>query len=117
MRGVVAAEIDRQALLLRFGKQLDVPEFVVFAEEHTVGLARRLHDGLVKQGYRMFTPLGNRSSIITFYVSKPIEAFRDAFRAASIDVTLRGGQVRVAPAFFNNADETERCLEVTKRLV
>ena len=33
MRGVVAAEIDRQALLLRFGKQLDVPEFVVFAVE------------------------------------------------------------------------------------
>ena len=38
-------------------------------EEHTVGLAQQLHAGLVKQGHRMFTPTGNRSSIVTFYCS------------------------------------------------
>ena len=38
--------------------------------EHTVALAHRLYDGLVQQGYRMFTPPGNRSSIVSFYVTK-----------------------------------------------
>jgi selenocysteine lyase/cysteine desulfurase len=64
----------------------------------------------------MFTPPENRSSIVTFNFSRPADDFRAAFRAANIDVTLRGGQVRVAPALFNNADEIERCLEVTKKL-
>ena len=85
-------------------------------EQHTVGLAQHLHEGLVKQGYRMFTPPGNRSSIVTFYCAKPLDEFRAAFRAANIDVTMRNGQVRVSPALFNNMDEIERCLEVTKGL-
>jgi hypothetical protein len=42
---------------------------------------------------------------------------RAAFRAARVDVTVRDGQVRIAPALFNTADEVEACLEVTRRLV
>ena len=86
-------------------------------EEHTVGLAQQLHEGLVKQGHQVFTPPGNRSSIVTFNCSRPVADVRAAFQAANIEVTVRGGQVRVAPALFNNADEIERCLEVTKHLV
>jgi len=86
-------------------------------EEHTVGLAQQLYEGLAKQGHRVFTPPGNRSSIVTFYCSKPVADARAAFQAANIEVTARGGQVRIAPALFNNADEIEKCLDVTKRLV
>jgi cysteine desulfurase/selenocysteine lyase len=86
-------------------------------EEHTVGLARQLYDGLVKQGHKVSTPSGNRSSIVTLNCNKPVSATRAAFRAAQIEVTVRDGQVRVAPALFNNADEIEKCLDVTKRLV
>src|SRR5271154_3602529 len=86
-------------------------------EEHTVGLAQQLHAGLVKQGHRMFTPPGNRSSIVTFYCSKPAADTRAAFQAANIEVTARNGQVRIAPALFNNAAEIEKCLQVTKGLV
>ncbi len=86
-------------------------------EEHTVGLASRIHDGLVQQGHRMFTPPGNRSSIVTMYTDKPMADVRAAFRAANVDVTVRNGQVRIALALFNNADEADRCLEVTRRLV
>jgi len=64
----------------------------------------------------MFTPPGNRSSIVTFYCSKPAASIRAAFVAAKIEATVRGGQVRIAPALFNNADEIERCLEVTGQL-
>jgi selenocysteine lyase/cysteine desulfurase len=86
-------------------------------EEHTVGLAQHLHEGLVKQGHSMFTPPGNRSAIVTFYCAKPAADIRSAFGAANVEVTVRSGQVRVAPALFNNSDEIERCLEVTGKLV
>ena len=86
-------------------------------EEHTVGLTRQLHEGLVKQGHKVSTPSGNRSSIVTFDCSKPVVDARAAFQLRNIEVTVRGGQVRIAPALFNNAEEIGRCLEVTKQLV
>jgi selenocysteine lyase/cysteine desulfurase len=85
-------------------------------EQHTVGLAQQLHQGLVKQGYKMFTPPGTRSSIVTFNFSRPAEDFRSAFRTAKIDATVRTSQVRVAPALFNNADEIDSFLDVTRKL-
>jgi selenocysteine lyase/cysteine desulfurase len=87
-------------------------------ESHTVdGLARRLQEGLARQGPRLVTPMGNRSSIVTFYTTKPEVEVRTAFQTASVEVTVRTGSVRISPALFNNADEIDRCLEVTKRLV
>jgi selenocysteine lyase/cysteine desulfurase len=86
-------------------------------EAHTVGLAQQLHAGLSKQGHRMFTPPGNRSSIVTFYVTKAMPDVHAAFQAAKVDVTVRDGEVRIAPALFNTSDEIERCLGVTKRLI
>jgi len=42
---------------------------------------------------------------------------RAAFQSANIEVTVRDGTVRVSPALFNNADDIERCLATTKKLV
>jgi len=86
-------------------------------ETHTVGLAHQLQEGLVHQGHRMFTPPGNGSSIVAFYTDKPMADVRAAFQGAHVDVTVRNGMVRVAAALFNTADEIDRCLEVTKRLL
>jgi selenocysteine lyase/cysteine desulfurase len=86
-------------------------------EEHTVGLAHQLYAGLSQQGHKLFTPPGNRSSIVTMYSSKPMADVHAAFQAAKVDVTVRDGQVRIAPALFNTSDEIDRCLEVTRRLV
>jgi len=87
-------------------------------EAHTVdNLARRLQDGLEKQGHRLFTPHGNRSSIVTFYTTKPVADVRAVFQAAKIEVTVRDGTVRIAPALFNNAADVDRCLDATKRLI
>jgi selenocysteine lyase/cysteine desulfurase len=85
-------------------------------EEHTVGLAQRLYAGLEKQGHRIFTPPGNRSSIVTFHCIRPIADTRAAFQTANIEVTVRAGQVRIAPALFNNEAEIEKCLAVTAHL-
>lgn len=86
-------------------------------EEHTVGLALRLQEHLARQGHRLFTPPGNRSSIVTLYTAKPMADVRAAFEAANVDVTVRNGQIRIAAALFNTADEIDRCLDVTRRLV
>ena len=87
-------------------------------EEHTIsGLARRLQDGLAAQGHRLFTPMGNRSSIVTMYSAKPAADIRAAFQDSKIEVTVRNGTIRIAPALFNIADDIDRCLEVTKKLV
>lgn len=87
-------------------------------ERHTVGLALELRSGLAAQGWRLFTPEGNRSSIVTFYLDRDPAAAHAAFDAAHVDVTVRDGvgQVRVSPALFNTGDEIARFLEVTKRL-
>ena len=61
--------------------------------------------------------MGHRSAIVTFYSAKPPSELRTAFQSANIEVTVRGGTVRIAPALFNNADDIDRCLATTKRLV
>lgn len=87
-------------------------------ERHTIdGLARRLQQGLAAQGHRLFTPLGNRSAIVTFYTTREQAQVQAAFQGANVAVTVRNAMVRVAPALFNNSDDIERCLEVTRRLV
>ena len=85
---------------------------------HTIdNLARRLQDGLEKQGHRLFTPHGNRSSIVTFHTTRPPSDVKAAFQSANIEVTVRDGTVRISPALFNNADDIDRCLATTKTLV
>jgi len=83
---------------------------------HTLGLGGRLYDGLSRQGHRLFTPPANRSSIVTLYCAKPAADVRAAFQKAAVDVTVRDGQIRIAPALFNTADDVDRCLEVTRGL-
>jgi selenocysteine lyase/cysteine desulfurase len=86
-------------------------------EQHTIdGLARQLQQGLDRQGHRLFTPMGNRSAIVTFHTSKAMGDVRAAFKAANIEVTVRNGMVRIAPALFNTAADIEQCLAVTRKL-
>jgi selenocysteine lyase/cysteine desulfurase len=86
-------------------------------EAHTVPMGLRLQEGLAAQGHKLFTPMGNRSAIVTFYAGKPMGDLRKAFEAAKIDVKVANGQVRIAPALFNTMDDIEHCLEATKTMV
>ncbi|MFI5309784.1 MAG: aminotransferase class V-fold PLP-dependent enzyme [Gemmatimonadales bacterium] len=86
-------------------------------ERHTVALAKELRAGLAAQGYRLFTPAGNASSIVTFFFSRTPAEVRAAFDAAKVDVTVRDAQqVRVSPALFNTKEDVGKLLEVTRRL-
>jgi len=53
---------------------------------------------------------------VTFYITKPADAWRAALDAAKIDVTIRNAQIRVSPALFNNADEIDQLLSIAKKL-
>jgi selenocysteine lyase/cysteine desulfurase len=85
-------------------------------EAHTVGLALDLQRELAKQGHRLATPAGNRSPIVAIETARPIEEVRGAFTAAKVDVTARGGRIRIAPALFNTPQDIEQCLRVTHGL-
>ena len=73
---------------------------------------------LAAQGYRLFTPEGNRSSIVTYFTTTPAGTLTEAFARARIDVTVRAGagQVRVSPALFNTRDDIAAFLEVTRQM-
>jgi selenocysteine lyase/cysteine desulfurase len=99
---------------LSFLERVGVPAI----EGHTVALADRLNRGLRDMGARVQTPLGNRSSIVSFAVD-PARDAAASFAKAGCDVSVREGgrQVRVSPALFNTVDEIDRFLSLARDLV
>ncbi|MEO7999935.1 MAG: aminotransferase class V-fold PLP-dependent enzyme [Gemmatimonadaceae bacterium] len=85
-------------------------------DTHLSNLTRKLRDGLLAQGFRLFTPHDNHSAIVAFYYVKPMAEVRAAFDTAKIDVTVREGHVRVSVGLFNNAEDIDRLLVVTQRM-
>ena len=87
-------------------------------ETHTVALAQELYAGLAGQGKRLFTPAGNRSSIVTFYIEREPAVVQHAFDQAGVEVTVRDKlkQVRVSPALFNTREEVGRFLEAARQI-
>ena len=106
------AEIHQLGATLAYLEKIGVGRI----EDHVVGLARQMQDGLQKQGFKLFTPPGNRSSIVSFYCDKPAADAKAAFEAAKVDVTVREGHIRASAALFNNAEEVSHLLAVTQRL-
>jgi selenocysteine lyase/cysteine desulfurase len=86
-------------------------------ERHTVALAHRMREGLERQGYPVWTPEGNRSSIVTFLPGERAEGLRSAFQERKIRVSFKedGRQIRAGAALFNNEAEIDALLEVTGR--
>lgn len=85
-------------------------------ESHLLSLTRDLRNGLVAQGYRLFTPADTRAAITAFHYTKSMAEIRAAFDAAKIDVTIREGHVRVSVGLFNNAEDIDRLLALTKSI-
>ncbi|HEY4302922.1 MAG TPA: aminotransferase class V-fold PLP-dependent enzyme [Gemmatimonadaceae bacterium] len=83
---------------------------------HTLGLTRRLESGLLAQGYRLFTPAGNRAAVLCFYHKRPEADVNTAFADAKIDLTVREDHTRASIALFNNSEDIDRLLAVTKQL-
>lgn len=106
------AEIHQLGAALEYLQHVGVARI----EAHVLGLARRFEEGLLNQGYALFTPRGNRSSIVCFYSKKPQGDVRAAFSARRIDATVREDHVRVSFALFNTADDVDAVLDLTRAL-
>lgn len=106
------AEVHQLGAALSYLEKVGVDRIA----EHTFGLTRRLEAGLLKQGYKLFTPAGNRSSVLCFYSKRPKADIEKAFEEAKVDVSVRDDHVRASIALFNNADDVDRLLAVTKPL-
>lgn len=91
---------------------------VAAIETHTVALADRLNRGLRDIGAQVHTPLGNRSSIVSFATS-PEQQPAGHFASAGVEVSVREGgrQVRVSPALFNTSEDIDRFLAEARKLV
>ena len=85
-------------------------------EDHSVKLGLKLQQALERQGRKLFTPLGNRSPIVAYYISSPPPQAREAFAKAGINVTARDGTVRVSPALFNTEAEVDHFIEVARTI-
>lgn len=107
------AEIYQLGIALSYLEKVGVPRI----RDHTLGLTRRLEQGLLAQGYKLFTPTGNRASFLSFYTPKPQSDVRAHFESAKIDVTVREGHVRASVALFNNAADVDALLAATKSLL
>jgi len=84
-------------------------------EAHTVPLAHRLRQGLLDQGFPVWTPAENRSAIVAFEPGVEVERLRRDLDRAHVRVSLKDGgrTVRAGVALFNNQEEVDRLLEVT----
>ena len=85
-------------------------------EQHTVALARDLRDGLMGLGFRMFTPPGNKSSIVSIRLDKNQARAKEVLDKAGAQVSFRegGSMIRVSPALFNTHAEIRQFLELAK---
>jgi selenocysteine lyase/cysteine desulfurase len=86
-------------------------------DAHGARLGLKLQQDLTRMGHRLFTPIGNRSPIVAFYINKPIGEARAIFSENKINVTARNGTVRVSPALFNDDADIERLLEAARKLL
>jgi selenocysteine lyase/cysteine desulfurase len=91
-------------------------------EAQSLALAQRLRKGLADRKFRIFTPEGNRSSIVSFYTKTTARDAQAVLDAARVKVSVQEEapdptvRIRVAPAFFNNNAEVDRLLEVSDKL-
>jgi len=86
-------------------------------ERHTVALAGELRAGLAALGFRMFTPPGNASSIVSVYLDGKAARAREVLESSGVQVSFRenGSQLRVSPALFNTRGEIQRFLDYATR--
>ena len=85
-------------------------------ERHTVALAHQLRDGLTNLGFRLFTPAGNRSSIVSMHLDKNQARARELVEKHGVQVSFRekGSQMRISPALFNTREDIQQFLDLAK---
>lgn len=82
-------------------------------EAHALALTQQAIEGLRSLGYEIVSPLEAeaRSGILCFrHPHMASERVNERLLGASVDVTLRQGNVRIAPHFYNDSSDIEALL-------
>ncbi len=85
-------------------------------ENYTVPLAIRVNQALREQGFSVLTPDQNESTIIAFEHGIDPSKAKQSLEDADIQVSFReeDSQIRVGVALFNNDEDVNRLLAVTR---
>jgi selenocysteine lyase/cysteine desulfurase len=119
-------ELYQLAAALAYLERVGLPQI----ETHTAALVAQLRKGLVDRKFRIFTPEGSKSSILSFYIEQPADVANKTLEAVSVKVSVQNGdrteayggtgapvsRVRVSVSFFNNAADIDRMLAAAERL-
>jgi selenocysteine lyase/cysteine desulfurase len=119
-------ELYQLAAALAYLERVGLPQI----ETHTAALVSQLRKGLAERKFRIFTPEGTRSSILSFYIEQPAEVANKTLETAGVKVSVQNGdrteayggtgapvsRVRVSVSFFNNAADIDRMLVASERL-
>jgi cysteine desulfurase/selenocysteine lyase len=83
-------------------------------EAHILGLGDTLLEALQRKNYRIYSPHAQpseRSGIVSFaHPQHEAAAIKQRLKAQGIIVTTRSGWVRVAPHFYNTAEDIDRLI-------
>jgi cysteine desulfurase/selenocysteine lyase len=106
------AEVYQLGAALAYLEQVGVDRI----ERHTVALAHELREGLSALGFRLFTPPGNGSSIVSVHLDRNHERAREILETSGVQVSFRekGAQLRVSPALFNTRGDIRQFLAGAK---
>lgn len=83
-------------------------------EAHALALTERAIDGLKSRGYDIHSPLEDqaRSGILCFrHPAIPSIDLNRRLLEAGVDVTVREGNIRIAPHFYNDAGDIDALLD------
>lgn len=83
-------------------------------EAHSLRLVTRAMERLKAKGYLIQTPQEeeHRSGILTFrHATQSSADLNERLLQAGVDVTVRQGNLRIAPHFYNDDDDIDRLLE------
>ena len=83
-------------------------------EDHITRLLDKTAEGLTSKGYAILSPMGpgERSGILSFrHPLMPSDKICERLAAADVQVSVRGGGVRVSPGIYNDENEIQAFLE------
>jgi selenocysteine lyase/cysteine desulfurase len=93
---------------------LDIGVSVI--ENYAVPLANRVNQSLREQGFSVLTPEQNQSTIIAFEHGIDQSKAKQSLQDADVQASFREGdsQIRVGVALFNNDEDVNRLLTITR---
>ncbi|RYM13453.1 aminotransferase class V-fold PLP-dependent enzyme [Sphingobium cupriresistens] len=84
-------------------------------QAHAQSLIAPLRDGLTAKGYRLITPPGTRTPLLTALLPDAKTRLADPLAKAQVRISLHDHHFRIAPSIFNDRADVDRLLAALPR--